>query len=286
MPAANHSMRTPGLIVSRFSVQESCTKNAESYCTRPGASSGVLNTVTWLASAVVESRLNIAVVLVRHPPVRADFVRVAELDVVRAGDVRHAAVEHDARVVLPLAEARAPVGAARLGHSGFTPYAHCGSIIRWFGFLRIGVPLGCAARLDDADVRAAVPVEQRPRVAAFEEQVVGEGRRPLDVADGVVRLARIAELPRARVLARGEVRPFRFHHRCTNLASLCFCAACHVIRSDGPAHVGVEIRVDDLALRRDDLHRHVGHGLVRRLMPRRDEEPQLVALDRARRASR
>ena len=83
MPAANHSMRTPGLTVSRFSVHESCTKNAESYCTRPGASSGVLKTVTWLAAPLLKRSWRSPLYSLAILPVRTDLVRVAELDVVR-----------------------------------------------------------------------------------------------------------------------------------------------------------------------------------------------------------
>ena len=45
---------------------------------------------------------------------------------------------------------------------------------------------------------------------------------------------KLDDLLHDRRMTRLNVLPLRFHHRCTKLAILCFGAACHVSRSDGP----------------------------------------------------
>ena len=156
-----------------------------------------------------------------------------------------------ARVVLPLAEARSPVGAARLDtpvrrrrRTADRSAAACRI------FLRVACTTpACRAAFRTPGVGAAVPVEHRPRVAAFEQQLVGERRRPLDVADGVMRLLRIAELADPRVLPGGEVLALALPPPLTRTtASLCFVRRLPRQPQRRTAHVGVEVRVDDLAV--------------------------------------
>ena len=151
--------------------------------------------------------------------------------------------------------------------------------------LRVGlpglrVPLRRAALLQHA---AAGPPSQSN--AAIEKpastrKLLVERRGPLDVADEVMRVRRVAELPDRGILPAVKSLPLRFHHRDANVAILWFGARLPRQPQRRTAHVGVEVRVDDLSIRRDDLHRHIGDELVRGLVPGGDEEPQLVLLDR------
>jgi hypothetical protein len=143
-------------------------------------------------------------VLVVHPVVGADLVRVADLDVVRAGDVRDAAVEHVAGVVLALLQQRAPrraagvVGALRI------------DVTLRIGLLRLRVPLRRAALLHDAGRGAAEPVERGGREAGFDQERRPRRPVPLDIADVVMRARRIAELPHSRIGPGREVLALAF----------------------------------------------------------------------------
>ena len=108
--------------------------------------------------------------------------------------------------------------------------------IRWFEILlRVRVPLRRSTRLmmprSGPPCQSNASTSSRPRCRSW----LRDRRRVLDVADGVVCFARVAELtPSAGPVRRRRSRPLRFHHRCTKPASLCFSAACHVRRSEGP----------------------------------------------------
>jgi hypothetical protein len=127
-------------------------------------------------------------------------------------------------------------------------------------------PFRRSTRLQHARGRPAMPVEFGDRIAAFEEKLAGERGGPLEVADEVMGLLRIAELTDARIRAGSEVLslalpPARRKHR-----DLVVRGRLNRESHRWTAHVGVEIGVDDLSVGRDNLPRHVGHQLVGRLV--------------------
>ena len=150
--------------------------------------------------------------------------------------------------------------------------------------LRVGLsglhePQRCAALLLDARHRRAQPVEQRPRVSGFEQDAARHRRGPPHVADRVMRMSRIAELRCPRILPGAEVLALALPPALDEARNLVLLGRLPRQAKRRTAHVGVEVRVDRLAVGRHDLHRYVGDQLVGRLVPRRDQEPELVALD-------
>ncbi len=201
-------------------------------------------------------------------------MRIANLGAVRTSDIRKPGIEHVAGVVLPLTEQRTPRRAA-----GVVGALRVNLALR-IGLAGLRVPLGRSALLRDSGGRTAVPVEFGHRVPALQQEPAAERRGPLEIADEVMRLLRIAELPDSWIGAGRKVLALALpppRHEQRDLVAL---GRLPGQSHRGTTHVGVQIRVDDLSVWRDDLRRNVRHQFIGGLMPRGDEEPRPVALDR------
>ena len=206
MPALNHSTRTSGVDRQPLDRPRVLQEERRIVVDDPGRFDRRVPHVDRARLPGCVVLIEIAVVRGGHAAVRADLVVVAELEAVRTGDVRQRPPDtHGA--CCPGAESGSiprscspdcALFAAVNAHSSST--CRCVSV-----FLRLDVPQRRAARLLDAGHRRAQPVEQRPGIARLEQQAVGHRRGPPDVADGVMRMLRIAELRRARILPGAEV---------------------------------------------------------------------------------
>ena len=95
-----------------------------------------------------------------------------------------------------------------------------------------------------------------------------------------MRVPRIAHLRSARILAAAsEVLALPFPPPLDEAGHLVFLVGLPRQPHRRTADVGIEVRIDHLPIGRDDLHRRVGDDFVRRLMPRRQNEPELIFLD-------
>src|SRR5207244_439715 len=106
---------------------------------------------------------------------------------------------HIPGVVLPLTEQRAPSRAARVVRT-----LRIDVPLR-IGLPRLRVPLRRSAHLQVPGGGAAEPIECGGRVAGLDKEMLAERRGPLEVADIVMRMMRVPELPDSRIRSGGEV---------------------------------------------------------------------------------
>ncbi len=217
----------------------------------PGASSGVFHTSTELGEPAGVVLIKVAVVRVAHAAVRADFMVVAELEAVRPGDIRQHALEHVTRVVLPLNLVRSPRRATGDRAVRSRERAFVVHLPLCVGLPCLDEPQGRSARLLQCPASARLASRTRStssRLRAEAGCVSGDVHRTLPTR--VMRVLGIAELRRARILPGAEVLALALPPPLDERRELVLRRGLPREAQRRSAHVGVEVRIDELAVGR------------------------------------